>query len=164
MLVQITKEIIQQAEKWSDFYGNEHTFNKDKNSKLAGYIAELMFSKAHPKAIRISDNDRQADFIIDGKRIDVKCKQRRVYCKPYYDVSIEDRQSDFDVDVYVFFSYNTDDMVLEYLGWITKEEYFSKARAYKKGELDESNNWVAACDCHNLQIQELYSTKYPNRS
>jgi hypothetical protein len=42
------------------------------------------------------------------------------------------------------------------LGTIPKDEYYAKAVRYKKGDMDESNNFIFKADCYNLPISELW--------
>jgi hypothetical protein len=151
----ITNDIIDLASKWNDFNGNQFSIRKDGVNRSIGNIAEIIFSRTYPDAIRISNIDKNADFILKGKRIDVKCKERSVYCKDFYEVSIEERQIDFDVDWYAFYSYNNKESVLEFLGWISKKEFIDKSRMLISGQIDCNNGWIVNVDCRNLKINEL---------
>lgn len=117
----ITPEIHNLALNWSSFSGNHLSITNSKDSKYAGNLAEVMFSLLYPEAIRISDTDYQADFILNGLRIDIKCKLRSVPCQLDYQVSIEERIIDYDTDYYVFFSYYP--TTLELLGSLSKPDY-----------------------------------------
>lgn len=154
-VIQITSEVIAKAKQWSSFNGNNYSIREDGGNRLVGNIAEVVFQSMYPNAERISDVDRNADFILKGKRIDVKCKDRTVDCKPYYEVSIEARQLLFDVDWYAFFSFNKRTSNLQFLGWISKDDYIKKSHKFKKGDVDPSNGWVVNVDCNNLKICEL---------
>lgn len=153
--IQITSELITAAKNWSAFNGNSFSIRGDGGNRLVGNIAEVVFQSMYPNAKRISDIDKNADFILKGKRIDVKCKDRSVDCRPFYEVSIEARQLSFDVDWYAFFSFNKVTSVLQFLGWISKDDFISKSKQLKKGDIDPSNGWVVNVDCNNLKICEL---------
>ena len=152
---EIGDEILKQAEEWSTFSGNQFSIRNDSNKMITSNIAEIVFSQKYPEAIRISDTDRNADFLLKGKRVDVKCKERNVFCKKSFDVSVEARQKYYDVDWYVFYSYNIKSSELEFLGWMDKEGYYKKANLYKKGDCMDFNNWVVSVDCYNLKIKNL---------
>lgn len=151
----ITDTILQEADKWSDFYSNNLSINQDPGSKLAGVLAEIIFQRLYPDAERISNTDRQADFVLDDLRVDVKCKKRNFKPLDYYEVSVLDYQKDFDVDFYYFFSYNAKTQVLYQLGYISKEDYFKKAVFMQRGQIDTSNNYEVKEDCWNLKINQL---------
>lgn len=153
--IKINDDIIAKAKEWSTFSGNSFSIRKDGGNRLVGDIAEVVFQLMYPSAKRISHIDRNADFLIKGKRIDVKCKDRTVDCKPNYEVSIETRQLNFDVDWYAFFSFNNKTSVLQFLGWSSKEDYLIKSKQLKKGTIDPVNNWIVNVDCNNLQVCEL---------
>ncbi len=157
--IRVSKEILKQAEDWSTFSGNQFSIRNDSNKMITSNIAEIVFSQKYPEALRISDTDRNADFLLKGKRVDVKCKERNVFCKPSFEVSVEARQKDYDVDWYVFYSYNIKASKLEFLGWMDKESYYKKAKLYKKGDCMDNNNWVVSVDCYNLKIHELIRVK-----
>ena len=145
---------IQEAEKWSNFKGNLKSINQDYWSKIAGALAEMYFQIRYHEAIRISENDYEADFILAGLRVDVKCKKRIRDPLPTYDASILAYQKEYNVDFYYFYSYNTEKKLLWRLGYIEKEEYFSKARELKKGDIDYK--FTVKADCYNILYNQLH--------
>jgi hypothetical protein len=152
---QIDQSTLEEADNWSTFKGNRFSIRRDVNKMIAPNLAEILFSRTYPEAERISDTDRHADFLHEGRRVDVKCKERSVFCKDHYEVSVEARQIEYDADDYYFYSYNHKAKVMEYLGKITKEEFIEKANLLRKGDIDPSNNWRVSVDCYNLKISEL---------
>jgi myo-inositol-hexaphosphate 3-phosphohydrolase len=155
--IQVDDAIFELAKHWSDFKGNMFSIRKDAGKLIVPNIAEILHSRRYPEAVRISNEDRHADFLIGGKRVDVKCKDRTVFCKDFYEVSVEARQIEYNVDEYAFYSYNNRERVMEYLGTISKYDFIKKAELKKKGDIDTSNNWRVSVDCYNLKISELSS-------
>jgi len=151
----IDDQTIELAKNWSDFQGNRFSIRTDGTKMISSNLAEIVFSKTYPQATRISDSDYHADFVIKGKRVDVKCKERTVLCKEFYEVSVEARQIEYNADWYMFYSYNSKERVMEFLGGIEKSDYIQKAVLYKKGDIDPSNGWKVSVDCYNLKISEL---------
>jgi len=151
----IDDETLELAKNWSDFKGNKFSIRNDDTKMIVSNLAEIVFSRTYPNAIRISNTDRNADFIMNGKRVDVKCKERSVFCEDYYDVSVEARQIEYNADWYMFYSYNSKQKVMEFLGGIEKEDFIKIATLYKKGDIDPSNNWKVSVDCYNLKISKL---------
>lgn len=152
---EITDEITEIQKTWSDFKGNEFSIRKDQFNRYVSDISEIVFQKMFPDAIRISHTDRHADFILKGKRIDVKCKDRTVDATTEYEASVEARQKDFNVDWYAFFSYNRVSDKMQFMGWIAKDDYYSQATLLKKGDVNGTNKWVVSVDCYNLKYEKL---------
>lgn len=146
MIIQypITPELHNLALNWSSFSGNHLSITTNSNSKYAGNLAEVMFQLLYPEAIRISQTDYQADFILNGLRIDIKCKLRSVPCTLDYQVSVEERIIDFNTDYYVFFSYYP--ATLELLGGLSKPDYLT---------LSHPPDIPLPSPCRNLTIRQL---------
>lgn len=154
-IYKITNDHIIQAKNWCEFKGNDFSIRQDGINRFVGSLAEVIFQETYPSAIRISNIDFNADFILNDKRIDVKCKERSVFCKDYYEVSIEERQLNFNVDWYAFYSYNNIEQIIEFLGWKSKNDFIYESTQYKKGDVDPANNWKVSVDCRNLKIADL---------
>ena len=152
----ILKEVKEMAKEWSDFMRNKHSIKTDGRSLEAGNYAEVIFWRMYPDARRISDIDRQADFVLDGKRIDVKAANRNGPVTGEYECNIEHRQKDFDCDFYAFFSFNRTAAVMEYCGWISKAEFFAKAKLIRKGWQRPENKWICSADCWLLPYRFLH--------
>ena len=90
-----------------------------------------------------------------GRKIDVKTKQTSVTPLPEYDCSIAKYNTTQNCDAYAFVRVKNNLTVGWYLGMLGKEEYFKKAIALKKGEIDPSNNYKVRADCFNVKIKEL---------
>ena len=153
--MKVTNEMQELANIWSDFKGNKHTIRNDKTKWLASNLAEIAFSKKYPHALRISDKDYNADFILKNKRIDVKTKVTNFEIKSNFQVAIEARQIDYNVDWYAFYSYNPKLNEIIFLGWKSKLDYVKESYFVKKGDIDKLNNWVSSKDCYNLQVSKL---------
>lgn len=153
--VKIDESTLELAKNWSDFKGNQFSIRNDGTKMIISNLAEIIFSRTYPNAIRISDSDYNADFVLKGRRVDVKVKERSVFCNPNFEVSVEARQIDYNTDWYMFYSYNSREQVMEFLGGMRKDEYVKKATLYRKGDIDPSNNWKVSVDCYNLKISQL---------
>ena len=153
--MKVTDEMLKLANVWSDFKGNKHTIRNDEIKWLASNLAEIAFSKKYPQALRISDKDYNADFILKNKRIDVKTKVTNFKIKSNFQVAIEARQIDYNVDWYAFYSYNPKSNEIIFLGWKSKSDYIQESYFVKKGDIDKLNNWVSSKDCYNLQVSKL---------
>lgn len=102
-------------------------------------------------------NTSHYDLCTDkGVRIDVKTKRCTSPPKPFYECSITAHGTKQECDEYIFVRVLNNLQRAWILGSIAKDEYFSKAVRYKKGDKDESNNFTFKSDCYNLAIEELW--------
>ena len=153
--IKVDDKLMKQAIDWSDFKGNTYSIRQDEAYKIAGNLGEVVFSHTYPSAIRISHNDTEADFIYKGKRLDVKTKRTTVNPKPHYEVTISSYQKDFNADIYFFYYFNYSENLIWSLGWLTKTDFFQKARFMRKGEIEQYNNWKISEDCYIAKIADL---------
>lgn len=116
-----------------------------------GFLAEIMLEE-------YLDCERQPckdyDILWNGMKVDVKTKETTVPPKDYYDCSVAKTSTHQQCDAYLFTRYIKQGN-LYVLGWITKEDYFDKARFLRKGDRDGDNSFVVKADCYNLSIKEL---------
>lgn len=98
------------------------------------------------------------DLLLDDIKIEVKTKDRTVPPKLDYEASITRFNPNQDCDGYIFVSLLSRDNIPVkgyIMGYISKEDYFSKCRALKKGDFDPRNNWRAKCDCYNIEYSKI---------
>ena len=157
--MKVTDEMLKDAKDWGLFKSNKNTVyqeNKEAQSEfqIAGNLGELTFKKMYLQAERISNKDYEADFIVNNKRIDVKTKLGNFECKDFYNVDVQAHQKDYNVDWYVFFHYNRKKKELEYLGGITKEDYFKYCKPVYQGDVFR-NGHVVQQDQYELPIRKL---------
>ena len=91
-----------------------------------------------------------------GRTVDVKTKRCTSAPKNYYECSVAAHGSSQECDDYVFVRVLNNLQQAWILGTIPKDEYYAKAVRYKKGDMDESNNFIFKADCYNLPISELW--------
>jgi hypothetical protein len=91
----------------------------------------------------------------DGRTVDVKTKRTKVEPKPFYDCSISEFSLHQRCDVYVFTRYNNQSDVVYLLGYLSKPDFFSKAKKYNKGDIDTSNNMQFKTTSYNVAISDL---------
>lgn len=102
-------------------------------------------------------NTAHYDLYTDqGIRIDVKTKRCTSPPKPFYECSIAAHGTGQECDEYIFVRVLNNLTRAWILGRITKDEYYSKAVRYKRGDRDERNNFTFKSDCYNLEISELW--------
>tara|TARA_R110002020_G_scaffold33765_1_gene102607 strand:- start:12 stop:494 length:483 start_codon:yes stop_codon:yes gene_type:complete len=158
--MQVTDEMIKKAEEWNEFKSNKFTAKKNNPIKqreltVIGNLAEIVFYEKYKDSKRISDTDYNADFILKNKRVDVKVKLGNEYLKPFYEVSIQASQKMYDVDWYAFYHYNRRKKDINFLGWISKKDFFIKANLKRQGDIYKNNNHKIENDVYQLKISEL---------
>lgn len=159
--MKITKELIKYAEKKSKDMGTLNNSITTGKGNIAGFIGEMIVLK---KLKLGSDNLKSSisyDYDIidnDGIKWDVKTKRRTVKPSPHYNCSVADFNTKQKCDRYIFTSlYNLEEGFI--LGWISKEDFYKKAKFYKKGEVDPQSPpnklFKFTADCYNLEARHL---------
>lgn len=118
---------------------------------LAGVIGELAVAE-YLKAKRQPTKDY--DLIKDDIKIDVKTKRTSVKPKEHYMCSIFKSSKHQQYDRVYFTRVSYDYKTIYLLGWITKEDFYNKAKFVKKGDIIDGS-MKAVADCHNIQIKDL---------
>ncbi|SRR5258706_14720072 len=144
-----------------DYNLNRKTVNNGECYRIAGILGEIVFQHLFGKrAIKSPEIDIPYDFIVNDKKIDVKCKCRNVIPKPYFEASIFSYQltKHFnDVDVYCFMSTTKDFSKVYICGYMKKENWLNNVngRLWKAGETDLSNNMKFKEDTYSIKYQYL---------
>lgn len=116
-------------------YGRRGKFDGDKSKQLVGMLAQTVLADylRQPRPDISVGFDGGYDYIINNKKVDVKCMARKGYVIGNYVHNLIAYQKNYDVDYYIFTSLNTTTNELEVCGVIGKEQFFSKADLYEKG-------------------------------
>jgi hypothetical protein len=136
---ELSEKIIQHT-KWlcsQTNYGNRGEFDGDKNQQLIGIagqcvVAELLDNEL-PQPSKTHDGG--VDLYYYGLTIDVKTMGRTTEPKPHYVNNVVGMQIDYDVDIYVFCSFNKQNKILTICGWVTKQELLENASFYPNGSI-----------------------------
>jgi hypothetical protein len=145
--MKVGSELLKEAKDWGLFKSNKYTVykqNKDTQNEfqIMGNLGELTFQKMFPQAERISNKDYEADFIVNNKRIDVKTKIGYYEFQTHWNVHVQEHQKDWNLDWYVFFYYSKNAKELEYLGGISKVDFFKHCKLIQKGDLFDNGHKV----------------------
>lgn len=95
----------------------------------------------------------------NGVTYDVKTKRTNYAPKLNYDQSVADFNNTQKCDYYLFVRVLNSNDKAWILGKISPKEFYEKARHYKKGDVDPSNNFTFHADCHNIAIKDLTSVE-----
>lgn len=78
--------------------------------------------------------DGGVDYIINGKRVDIKTMGRTVSLKNHYVHNFVGYQHKYEVDYYIFASLNKKTNILTFGGYIAKKDFDSVADFYNEGD------------------------------
>jgi len=158
--INITHLMVEEAacRYYKIFKGSQHlnrfTFNN--KDKIVSMLGEICFKKAYP-AVTASDN-LTYDYLLSGKKIDVKTKVRGLSpklnfsgCVPKYQAEQED------VTHYCFLSctIDDDDYRMWLCGRISKADFMEKAKFWAKGDVDGSNGLKFVSDTYALEYEQM---------
>ena len=150
--VNITPSIISRAKKKAATVGNLQGSITGSLSHVVGAIGEIIVADAMGAN---ESNTYDYDLVRDGERIDVKTKRCNTRPFPHYDCSVAAHGTNQNCDSYVFVRILTDTSRAWILGSIPKQDFYTKATKYKRGDIDPANGFMFKADCYNLPISEL---------
>ena len=153
--ISVTHEMLEDAKKKALDMGRIKNSITKGDGNIAGFLGEFLCASLLPYGSKIS-NTYDYDIVSGDKFIDVKTKRTKVKPKPYYDCSIASLSTHQKCSHYIFTRVLYDCSKAWILGWMSKEEYFDKARFLAKGERDGDNGFIVKADCYNLPIEDLY--------
>jgi hypothetical protein len=137
----------------------------------AGYLGEeAVASYIEAEIISCDKGNDKYDYDIwkNDRKIEVKTKRRTAAPADFFDVSVAKTSRHQAPDLYIFVSIEFKNMTYEktrrvYRGikkiWIVgqaePEDYFTKAKIWKAGDIDVSNGFKTHVDMYNLPISEI---------
>lgn len=136
-------------------FGNRGVDDGTKQQQLHGIIAQNCMALAFgfPFVQRLEQWDGGFDFVIGDQKIDIKNVTRNYTPKPEYEALIVSEQLKYDVQIYMFTSYNQRKNELTVCGWLPKDIFLNRARIYKRGDVVErSDGSTFVCRLHTHQI------------
>ncbi|HQA59189.1 MAG TPA: hypothetical protein PK033_15115 [Acetivibrio sp.] len=135
--VTVSQEQLNYAKKLVDEYnfGQRGYGDGNKREQLTGVIGQTVFADliGEKRPDGSIGFDGGIDFFINDKKVDIKTMTRKVPVKDFYVHNFIGYQKNYEVDYYVFASYNTTNRVLTICGYIGKKEFFEKATYFPKG-------------------------------
>ena len=116
-------------------FGNRGYADGNKSEQETGIIGQTVFADLIGQERPSGENgfDGGFDFVINGKRVDIKTMGRTVPMKDNYVHNFVGCQKKYDAEYYVFASYNKKTEVLTICGYIDKESFFEKADFFAEG-------------------------------
>lgn len=110
--------------------------------QIVGVIGQNMINLALGKPFMepSTEHDGGVDFVIFGLRCDVKTMGRTVTPTKEYVNNLMESQVKFDVDCYLFTSFNRVENELTVCGWLPKSMLDERAEHFIKGDLRTRND------------------------
>ena len=92
-----------------------------------------------------------------GKRLEIKTKKTVLTIPPkyYFECSVCAHNTNQQCDMYVFLRVSTSCKKAWVCGYMERDDFFKKARYFKKGDRNYSNNHTIGASCYNLNVSEL---------
>lgn len=131
-----------------------------KEQQLNGIIAQNSIALAFGfPFVTISNTwDGGYDFVLKGQKFDVKTMTRRVDPQMDYEMQVVTSQLRYDVNAYLFTSYNTRNNSLTVCGWLTKDVFLNRARVFKRGDVvtrGDGTQFVCRLNTHQVYLHQL---------
>ena len=139
--------------------------NGTKEQQMVGVIGQNMMAMAlnEPFMQPSTFHDGGVDFVITGKKIDIKTMGRTVTPTLKYVNNLIASQAKFDVDAYVFSSLNTSNSKLTICGWLPKVSFLFFAKFYEKSTIRERTNSTSfelKADTYEIENDDLIHQVY----
>ena len=140
----------------------------------AGYLGEeAVAAYIGAKITSCNKGSDKYDYDItakDKRKIEIKTKRRTVYPQDHFDVSVAKTSVHQRPDLYIFVSIEFEDMKMVngkrsyygiksicILGQAEPEDFFSRAKIWRRGDIDKRNGFKTHVDMYNLPISEIDS-------
>jgi len=155
--VEITPEQLTRASELYDFGALKDSITKGK-SNIYGALGEVIvhdYLESTGRRVKF-DNTADYDLIVNGRKVDVKSKRTTVPPLPSFNCSISAHNTAQKCQIYIFARVNESRKEGWICGWIPKDEFFKRAKFFRKGQTDPKfPSWKFAASCYNLEISKL---------
>ena len=141
-------------------FGKRGYGDGNKKEQLTGIIGQTVLADllGLPRPDGKNGFDNGFDFVINGKKADIKTMSRTVPVKDHYVHNFIGYQKNYTVDYYIFASYNTRTEVLSICGFVSKEDFAKRASFYNKGDLryrDDGTSFPAKAPLYEIKQSDL---------
>ncbi len=156
---EILKHCKEQVEKYN--FGQRGVADGNKEEQFVGCVGESVIREFF--GLEWVDGDKGfdggKDIEYEGIKIDVKTMGRTTDVKPFYVNNFIGLQKSYEVDVYIFTSFNKLKNELTICGWIHKEELLQKASFFPKGTKryrSDGTFFETKADLYEIENSKLY--------
>ena len=161
--IKVKDELIQYCKKQVEKYnfGQRGIADGNKEEQFVGCVGESVvrefFGLEWVDGSKGFDGGKDIEY--EGIKIDVKTMGRTTDVKPYYVNNFIGLQKNYEVDIYIFTSFNKEKKELTICGWLPKKELFEKASFYKKGTKryrSDGTYFKTKADLYEISNSKLY--------
>ena len=161
--IQVKPEIIRHCQHQLEIYdfGQRRIANGTPEQQLTGIIGQSvimdLFGLGYVEGSEGFDNG--VDITYNGVSMDVKTMGRTTAVRDYYVNNFLGLQMNFDVDAYIFCSYNKIKHILTVCGWIEKSEFRKKASFFPRGSFrtrSDGSRFRTFADLYELPNSDLH--------
>lgn len=161
--IKISDEQKEYAKKLIDTYnfGQRGYADGDKTQQYVGVLGQTVLADY----LRVNRPTGKSgfnggiDFLINGLRVDIKTMGRTVAVKDHYVHNFIGMQKKFEVDYYIFCSYNKCNDILTICGYISKGEFNKLAKFYRKGARryrDDGTYFLTKANLYEIKQSDLH--------
>lgn len=160
--VEITKEIIEEATRRSDYKDNLTNSIRNGDGIFVGEIGEIIFANLlkENNIDHTIEKTYDYDLIVGRRTFDIKTKDRTVKPLDYYECSINAETYKQKAEYLAFVSLNLSENKGYILGVSNKFYYMKNATFVPRWSIDPSNGFKAHTDMWNLPIKKLGSIEH----
>lgn len=137
---------------------NSKTVYNRKESRIAGILGEIVFKALYPEAIKVT-KDITYDFDYKGRKVDVKCKIRKVPPSYEFEASffLYQTSGKFNANMYYFMSTTREYKKVWICGFGSKDHILNheKMELWKAGTVDGNNGMSFKKDTICLKYKYL---------
>lgn len=134
-------------------------FDGDEFQKFFGLLGEVVVCDwlGVSRPSRSDGFDGGYDLEFNGLKIDVKTAVRNVKPLLKYGCNVPASQMDYSADTFIFLSYDKVKGEFWFLGWISKEDFISKALFRKKGSTipRDDGRLLISYDFYEVTVKQL---------
>lgn len=128
--------------------------------QLVGIFSQIVLADllGLPRPTGEEGFDGGYDFIIDGKRVDLKTMARNVDVQPHYVHNFVGYQLKYDCQYYLFASFNIERGVLTLCGVIDKQHFIDRSLHFDKGDVryrDDGTSFVTRAPLYEIRQDDL---------
>ncbi len=122
-------------------FGNRGIGDGTKKQQFVGVLGQTVFADLANEPRPVGDGfDGGKDFVFNGIRADIKTMTRKVPVRNDYVHNFVGYQKDYEVDFYIFASFNTENRIMTICGYCPKDLFFEKAVFFPKGSVRERSD------------------------
>lgn len=135
-------------------HGGKHAggFDAHPDRMRTGYLGEVAFENMF-NCNRV--NDFNYDFLINGKKVDVKTKHSKNTPEDWHEVSCFPSQKWQKCDYYAFMRISDDNQNAWFVGILPKDKFYTESYLLKKG-VKQHNGLIPKFDSYNMTLGKLW--------